>query len=116
MTEHQRQTTAGRPGGPDMHEVDPESAERDPEAREPGERRLLRGPVKPIRPVGDKLMEVGEVGPERPPGVLGRIRPPGRTQPRTEVLECRGGGLRGKRLGAGRRAWHATHRMCRAVP
>ena len=41
--------------------------------------------------------------PERPPGVLGRVRPAGGAQPRAQVLERRGGGLRGERL---RRARH----------
>ncbi len=31
--------------------------------------RLLRQPVEPVHPVGDELLKVGEVGPERSPGV-----------------------------------------------
>ena len=73
-----------------MHEVDPQAPERDAEAGEPGERRLLRRPVEPVRPVGDELAEVAEVGAERPAGVLGRVRPARRAQPRAEVLERRG--------------------------
>jgi hypothetical protein len=64
VAEDQRQDGPGRRGGPDVHEVDPEAAERDTEAGEPGERRLLRRPVEPVRPVGDELAEVREVGPE----------------------------------------------------
>ena len=116
VAEDQRQDGPGRRDGPDVHEVDPQAAERDAEAGEPGERRLLRRPVEPVRPVGDELAEVAEVGPERPPGVLGRVRPARRTQPRAEVLERRGGGLRRERLD-GRHGGHAKarHRHDRAA-
>ena len=104
VAEDQRQHRPGRRDGPGVHEVDPEPAERDAEAGEPGERRLLRRPVEPVRPVGDELAQVVEVGPERPAGVLGRVRPARRAQPRAEVLQRRRGGLRGERLGAGRQS------------
>jgi len=100
VAQDQRQDGPGRRGGPGVHEVDRQAAERDAEAGEPGERRLLRRPVEPVRPVGDELAEVGQVGPERPAGVRGRVRPARRAQSRAEVLERRGGGLRGERLGA----------------
>ena len=114
VAEDQRQDRPGRRGGPDVHEVDLQAAEPDAEAGEPGQRRLLRRPVEPVRPVGDELAEVGQVGPERPSGVLRRVRPARRAQPRAEVLQRRGGGLRGERLGAGpsRGRWgfrHETH-------
>ena len=48
----------------DVREVDPETAEADSEARKPGEHRLLGRPVEPVRPVGDELAEVAEVGSE----------------------------------------------------
>ena len=121
VAQDQRQHGPGRRGGPGVHEVDREAAERDAEAGEPGERRLLRRPVEPVRPVGDELAEVGDVGPERPPGVLGRVRPARRAQPRAEVLERRGGGLRGERLGAGqsrrgRPACDASYGSAETVP
>ena len=122
VAEHQRQAAgpAGR-GGPGVHEVDPEAAERDPEAGKPGERRLLGRPVELVRPVGDQLAKVAEVGPERPAGVLGRVRPARCAQPRAEVLERRGGGLRVERLGAGqgqmgRPAWDASYGSAEIVP
>jgi hypothetical protein len=102
VAENQRQNGAGRRGGPDVGEVDPEAAERDAEAWELRERRFLRRPVELVRPVGDELAEVDEVGPERPPGVLGRVRPARRSQPRPKVIERRGAGLRGERLRAAR--------------
>ena len=107
MTEDQRQDGPGRRDGPGVHEVDPEAAELDAEAGEPGQRRLLGRPVEPVRPVGDELAEVAEIGPERPPGVLGRVRPARRAQPRAEVLQHPRGGLRDERLGAGRDVRHA---------
>ena len=115
VAEDQRQDWPRWSGGPDVHEVDPEAIEADAEVGEPGERRLLRRPVEVVRPVGDELAQVGEVGPERPPGVLGRVRPTSRAQPRAEVLERRGGGLRGERLGARRGVRHGTHRTGRAA-
>ncbi len=115
VAEDQRQDWPSRSGGPDVHEVDPEAIEADAEVGEPGERRLLRRPVEAVRPIGDELAQVGEVGPERPPGVLGRVRPTSRAQPRAEVLERRGGGLRGERLGARRGVRHGTHRTGRAA-
>jgi len=83
VAEHQGQDRSGRPGGSDVNEVDPEATERGAEAPEPGERRLLHRPVEALRPVGDELAEVREVGPERPPSVLGRVRPACRAQPRS---------------------------------
>ena len=88
VAEDQRQHGPGRRGGPGVHEVDPQVSERDAKAGEPGERRLLRRPVEPVRPVGDELAEVAEVGPERPPGVLGCVRPAGRAQPSAESLRA----------------------------
>ena len=115
VAENQRQNGPGRRGGPDVDEVNPEAGERDAEAWELRERRLLRRPVELVRPVGDELAKVGEVGPERPPGVLGRIRPPRRAQPRPEVLKRRGRGLRRERLGAGRGVRHETQPTGRAA-
>src|SRR6478609_9895668 len=40
---------------------------------EPGERLLLRRPVEPVRPVGDEVAKVVQVGPERPTGILGCV-------------------------------------------
>ena len=120
VAQDQRQHGPGRRGGPDVREVDAQAAEPDAEAGQPGERRLLRRPVEPVRPVGDELTEVAQVGPERPAGVFGRVRPARRAQPRAEVLQRRGRGLRGERLGAGpsrwrRGVWHATHPTGRAA-
>ena len=115
MAEGQRQGGPGGRDGPDVHEVDPEAAERDAEAGESSECRLLRRPVEPVGPVCDKLAEVGEVGPERPPGVLGRVRPARRAQPRAQVLECHRDGLRRGRLGAARGVRHETQPTGRAA-
>ena len=115
VAENQRQNGAGRRGGPDVDEVDPEAAERDAEAWEPRERRFLRRPVELVRPVGDELAKVDEVGPERPAGVLGRVRPARRSQPRPEVLERRRRGLRRERLGAARGVRHETQPTGRAA-
>ena len=94
--------------------MDPEAIEADAEVGEPGERRLLRRPVEAVRPVGDQLAQVGEVGPERPPG-LHRAHPANESQPGAEVLEHRRGGLRGERLRVGRGVRHGTHRTGRAA-
>ena len=55
--------------------MDPEAIEADAEVGELGERRLLRRPVEAVCPVGDELAVVGEVVPERPIGLLRRVRP-----------------------------------------
>ncbi len=115
VAENQRQNGPSRRGGPDVHEVDPEAGERNAEAWELRERRLLRRPVELIRPVADELAKVGKVGPQRPPDVLGRIRPPRRAQPRPEVLKRRGRGLRRERLGTGRGVRHETQATGRAA-
>ncbi len=115
MAENQRQNGPGRRGGPDVNEVDSEAAEADAEAWELCERRFLRRPVELVSPVGDELAEVGEVGPERPAGVLGRVRPPRCAQSRAEVLERRGRGLRDERLGAGHGVRHETQPTGRAA-
>ena len=119
VAENQRQDWAGRRGRPDVDEVAPDAAERDAEARELRERRFLRQPVELVRPVGNELAEVHEVGPERPGDVPGRVRPARRPQPRPEVLERRRRGLWGERHGGGPRRtsirrgslqarWHGT--------
>ena len=92
-----------------MHEVDPEATEADAEVGQLGERRLLRPPIEPFRPVVDKLAEIAEVGPERPPGLLGRVRPTGGAQPAAEILEHRRGGPRGERLRVRRGVRYGTH-------
>ena len=116
MAQDQRQHRPGRRGGPGVHEVDPQAADRDTEAREPGQRRLLRRRVEPVRPVGDELAEVSQVSPQRPPGVLGCVRPARRAQPRAEVLQRPRGGLRDERVGAQRHIRHARHPTGRADP
>ena len=65
VAQDQRQNGPGRRGDPDVHEVDLQATHPDAEAGEPGERRLLRRPLEPLRPVGDELAEVTDVGPER---------------------------------------------------
>ena len=109
VAEHQRQDRPGRRDGPDVREVDPEAAEPDAETGEPAQRRLLGRPVEPVGPVGDQLAQVADVGPERPAGVLRGVRPARGAQPRAQVLEHRGRGLRVERLGAGRGVRHGTH-------
>ncbi len=66
VAQDQRQNEFGRRGDPDVHEVDLQATQPDAEAGEPGERRLLRRPLEPLRPVGDELAEVTDVGPEQP--------------------------------------------------
>jgi hypothetical protein len=62
MAEDQRQYRPGGRNCPGVHEVDPEPAEPNAEAGQPGERRFLGQPVEAVRPVGDELPEVGDVG------------------------------------------------------
>ena len=56
----------------------------------------------------DKLAEIGDVGPERPAAILGRVRPPRRAQPRAEILEHRRRGPGGERPHASRSVRHET--------
>ncbi len=106
VAEDQRQDRPDGVHGAGVHEMDPEAAHRDPEARQPGEGRLLRRPVEALRPVVHELPEVVQVRPEGPPGVLGRVRPARRAQARAQVFEHRGGGLLDERLRAGQRIRH----------
>jgi hypothetical protein len=64
VAENQRQNGAGLRGGPDVHEVNPEAAERNAEAWEPCERRFRRRPVELFRPIADELAALD--GPRRP--------------------------------------------------
>ena len=101
VRQDERQSARGGRAG--VHDVDPTVAQRDVEPGMPGQRRLLRGPVEPVGPVGDELPQVVEVGAQRPAGVLGRLRPARRPQPRPQVLDGLGRGRRAERLG------HAAH-------
>jgi hypothetical protein len=47
-------------------------------------------------------LEIAEVGPERPPALLGRVRPTSRTKPGMQIRDHPAGGLRGERLRVGR--------------
>ena len=99
-----------------MNEVDPDAAHRDAEPREPAERLLLGRPVESVRPVGDEFAKVVHIGPQRPPGILGRVRPSRRPQARPEILERGGSGLRGEWLRTGHGVRHGRHPTGRAAP
>ncbi len=107
VAEDQRQDTPNRGDGADVHEMEPKAAERNTETRQPRKRRLLRQPVKVLRPVRDELTQVGDIGTKRPSSIRGRVRPACRAQPRTEILKRRRGRLFSKQLQASRGVRHA---------
>src|SRR4051812_23221106 len=91
--------------------MDAKTGELDAKSWQPRQCCLLGGPVVPVGPVRDKLAQVVDVRAERPPGILGRIWPARRPQPRALVFDGRprvgwSEGLRSERVG--RHAAHVT--------
>ena len=101
VAEDQRQDRPSRSGGPDVHEVDARPSRRTRKwgtGRAPPPARASRSRPPNRR---RRLAQVGEVGPERPARPPRRRRADRSREPRAEVLEHRGGGLRANGSGRG---------------